>query len=88
MTTIMTKLIPENIFVRLIAAILAVIVLVPPSGVSAAATDGKPLSAEVKPGLSAVGNYLAGRHAQARHDMRAAVTYLNAALIAMIEAQE
>ncbi len=37
----------------------------------------------IKPGNSSIGNYLAGRHAQARHDMRAAVTFLEAALKAM-----
>jgi tetratricopeptide (TPR) repeat protein len=88
MAAIMIKLIPANIFVRLIAAVLAVIVLTPPSGASGAATDGKSLRAEVEPGSSAVGNYLAGRHAQARHDMRSAVTYLNAALNAMPDAPD
>ncbi|MBT6094508.1 MAG: tetratricopeptide repeat protein [Rhodospirillaceae bacterium] len=42
----------------------------------------------IKPGVSAVGNYLAGRHAQASRDMSAALTYLNAALTALPDAPD
>jgi len=43
---------------------------------------------EVAPGRSAIGNYLAGRHAQAEKDLPAAVTYLNAALRALPDAPD
>ncbi len=48
-----------------------------------AATDAGAVSEKVAPGPSPIGNYLAGRHAQASRDMEAALTYLNAALLAM-----
>ena len=40
-------------------------------------------SSDVKPSSSPIGNYLAGRHAQAQRDLSAAVTYLDAALKAL-----
>ena len=56
------------------AAVLAAAVLAGPAPGSARAGE------VVAPGPSAIGNYLAGRHAQAEHDLPAAVTFLKAAL--------
>ncbi len=52
---------------------------------------GVPASAaeyQAVPGPSAIGNYLAGRHAQAEKDLPSAVTYLNAALRSMPDAPD
>lgn len=48
------------------------------------AADG----ASPAPGASAIGNYLAGRHAQSEKDLNKAVTYLEAALRALPEAPD
>ena len=45
-------------------------------------------NAEVAPGHSAIGNYLAGRHAQAEKDLGSAVTFLLAALRVLPEAPD
>ena len=77
----MLRMIPFLPFKSIYSAILTLLILVPVA--SAATTVDNNESAQVKPGASSIGNYLAGRHAQARHDMGAAVTFLEAALRAM-----
>ncbi len=57
-------------------------------GTTAMAAGKSAGSPKVEPGVSAVGNYLAGRHAQASRDMSAALTYLNAARVAMPDAPD
>ena len=61
-----------------VALAMGVLALVPFHGVNA----------EVAPGHSAIGNYLAGRHAQAEKDLGSAVTFLSAALRALPEAPD
>ena len=46
------------------------------------------VNAELAPGHSAIGNYLAGRHAQKEKDLGSAVTFLSAALRALPEAPD
>ena len=69
------------------AALLGALAFVthPAPGLAATAADGSAGAdpEKVMPGQSPIGNYLAGRHAQASRDMNAALTYLNAALAAM-----
>jgi len=62
----------------------------PAPTLAATAADGAAgaKAEKVTPGVSPIGNYLAGRHAQASRDMNAALTYLNAALVAMPDAPD
>lgn len=70
-----------------VAAVALMLPLAVAGGAAHAATDNA-APPKVMPGASAIGNYLAGRHAQASRDMRAAVAYLNAALSAMPDAPD
>jgi tetratricopeptide (TPR) repeat protein len=67
------------------AALALAAMLAYPAG---AATEKEAAPEKPIPGASPIGNYLAGRHAQATRDMQAALTYLNAALFAMPDAPD
>ena len=77
----MLRMIPFLPFKLLYSAFFTVLILVPEASTANKVDNNE--SVRVKPGASSIGNYLAGRHAQARHDMGAAVTFLEAALRAM-----
>ena len=64
----------------------ATMLVVPAYSASAISTEDDPGIKKVEVGTSPIGNYLAGRHAQARRDIEAAVSFLGTALQAMPEA--
>ncbi len=64
--------------------VVALLTLVPAS--SLAGTQKNSERVQIKLGHSPIGNYLAGRHAQARHDVDSALKFLLAALKAMPDA--
>ncbi|MEK9722838.1 MAG: tetratricopeptide repeat protein [Rhodospirillaceae bacterium] len=70
-----------------VAAVALTAFLTGPAMAAGAAGSEAPPE-KVAPGASPIGNYLAGRHAQATRDMDAALAYLNAALAAMPEAPD
>jgi tetratricopeptide (TPR) repeat protein len=67
------------------ALVLALWVVLGNSGPAAAKDVG---GANAVAGSSAIGNYLAGRHAQSSHDIQSALVFLNAALGAMPDAPD
>ena len=73
-------------FTSICSAAIVLLTLVPLA--SAASKQDSKDFIRIKPGDSSIGNYLAGRHAQAQHDLGAAVTFLNAALKAMPDARD
>ena len=73
----------------LAVAALALTAPLPRQAVAAtASSESEAAAGKAVPGASPIGNYLAGRHAQAARDMEAALTYLNAALLAMPDAPD
>lgn len=80
---------PYRTLFRILSAVpVAALLLALWSGAPQAATEEAAAPAKVLPGPSPIGNYLAGRHAQAQRDMHAALAYLNAALEAMPDAPD
>ncbi|MDG2205099.1 MAG: hypothetical protein P8M79_07585, partial [Alphaproteobacteria bacterium] len=83
----MTRFIPPFLSRSRIRAMLLGTLITLALGI-AAPTPAHAAGAEAASGHSAIGNYLAGRHAQAEKDLESAVTFLSAALRALPKAPD